>query len=52
MTDRDKDMIKSMEILKSYCRDIPECRACPMFDNCKSLDDNKRFPIFWYIPEV
>ena len=52
LENRDKDMIKAMDFIKSYCKDINECLNCPMYDNCHSSDDNKRFPYFWYIPEV
>lgn len=51
-TDRDKAMINAMAFIKAYCKDINECLNCPMYDNCHSSDDNKRFPYFWYIPEV
>ena len=52
MNQRDKEMIKAMDFIKSYCKDINECLNCPMYDNCHSSDDNKKFPYFWYIPEV
>ena len=54
ITDRDKDMINAMTFIKEYCNDIDNvdgCRNCPMFDNCDGSDD-RRFPYFWYIPEV
>lgn len=52
MTATDKDMIKAMAVMKEYCKNVKDsCRICPMFDNCDGSDD-KRFPYFWYIPEV
>lgn len=51
ITDRDKEMIKAMAIIKKCCHEQDECRSCPMFNIC---DDNKSlyFPCFWNIPEV
>ncbi len=58
ISDRDKDMINAMSVIKEYCRSINdtnklnECLKCPMYDNCLSIYENKRFPLYWYIPEV
>ena len=48
MTNRDKDMINAMSLIKKYCDESDECLNCPMYDNCS----NHSFPHFWYIPEV
>jgi len=47
----DKQLIKHMEAIKAYCKKCPGCINCPMFDNC-SADNTRRFPRYWYIPEV
>lgn len=52
MTNRDKAMINAMAFIKEYCSKIPGCRNCPMFDNCNSSIDYRRYPYYWYIPEV
>ena len=58
ISDRDKEMINAMSVIKEYCRamndsnKLNECLECPMCDNCLSPHNNKRFPLYWYIPEV
>lgn len=47
----DKALIEHMDAIKAYCKKCPGCINCPMFDNCSS-DNIRRFPRYWYIPEV
>ena len=47
----DQDLIKHMNAIKAYCKACPGCINCPMFDNC-AADNIRRFPRYWYIPEV
>ena len=47
----DKDLIKAMDAIKAYCKKCPGCINCPMFYIC-SADNIRRFPRYWYIPEV
>ena len=48
---KDQDLIKNMNAIKAYCKACRECVNCPMFDNC-AADNIRRFPRYWYIPEV
>lgn len=51
MDNRDNEMIKAMAFIKEYCNELDECKNCPMYDNCSGLF-HKRYPYYWYIPEV
>lgn len=46
---RDKDMINAMALLQEYCKEQHGCSSCPMFENCNSSDDYKRYPYYWNI---
>jgi hypothetical protein len=48
---RDK-MVSCMDFIRTYCKEINQCIDCPMYENCHSSDDNKRFPYFWNIPDI
>lgn len=45
-------MISCMDFIQTYCSEVNQCKGCPMFENCHSSDDNKRFPHFWHVPEI
>lgn len=46
----DNEVIKAMEIMKTYCQLCYDCLHCPMYDNCTSSVNN--YPGLWYVPEV